>query len=99
MAYTDFIPQNVAPLGTRCIGVYNEQGNRAGYIPLDGLALPDSGQKLYSFGALSDVHIGYDTSVQDLQKALTFLKNEENAAFTCICGDLTGDGSDAQLAQ
>jgi hypothetical protein len=37
--------------------------------------------------------------VQDLQKALTFLKNEENAAFTCICGDLTGDGSDTQLAK
>lgn len=99
MAYNDFISQNVAPKGARRIGIYNSRGNRVGQIPLGSLAFPDAGKKRYSFGALSDVHISYDTSVLDFQTALAYFNNREKVAFTCICGDLTGDGSDAQLAQ
>ena len=54
---------------------------------------------MYSFGALSDVHIGYDTAVADFQRALSYLNTQEKVDFICICGDLTGDGSDSQLAQ
>ena len=98
MAYQDLIPQNVAPLGTRRIGVYDANGNRVGQIPLGSLAFPNVGRFLYSFGALSDVHIGYDTAETDLSTALTYLHDNENVAFTCICGDLTGDGSDILLS-
>lgn len=97
--YSDFIQNNVAPKEARRIGIYDANGNRVGFIPLGSLTFPDSGAKQYSFGALSDVHIPYDTAVSDLQTALAFLNNKESVAFTCICGDLTGDGSNTQLAQ
>ena len=97
--YTDFIPQNIAPKNARRIGIYNEQGNRVGFIPLGSLTFPDVGAKQYSFGALSDVHIVYDTAADDFKRALTYLNDDVDVAFTCICGDLTDDGSDTQLAQ
>ena len=68
-----------------------------GIIPLGNLAFPSAGQKLYSFGALSDVHIGYDTAEQDFRNALSYL--DKNVEFTCVCGDLTGQGSIEQLQQ
>ena len=99
MAYTDFISQNVALLGTRRIGIYDENGNRVGFIPLGSLTPPNPAQKEYSFGALSDVHIVYNTATSDFQKALTYLNDDEDVAFTCICGDLTDNGTAEQLAQ
>ena len=97
--YRDFIPENVAPKNVRRIGIYDNNGNRVGSIPLGSLAFPNAGQKLYSFGALSDVHIGYDTAEADFRTALTYLKEQENVAFNCICGDLTGAAYDFQLEQ
>lgn len=97
--YTGFIPENTALPDSRRIGIYNSKGNRVGFIPLANLALPDMGQKQYSFGALSDVHIVYETAVYDFQRALTYLNEKEQVAFTCVCGDLTDDGTETQLAQ
>lgn len=98
--YKDFISENVAPKNVRRIGIYNARGNRVGQIPLGKLALPsDRGAKLYSFGAIADVHIVYDTAADDFKRALTYLNDSEDVAFTCICGDLTDDGTAAQLAQ
>lgn len=99
MAYQGFIPENIAPKNVRRIGIYNAQGNRVGQIPLDTLTFPDVGAKQYSFGALSDVHIVYDTATDDFQRALTYLNDNEDVVFTCICGDLTDDGTAEQLAQ
>lgn len=53
--YSDFIPENIAVLGSRRIGIYNSAGNRVGFIPLESLTPPASGKKEYSFGAISDV--------------------------------------------
>ena len=97
--YKDFIPENVALPNVRRIGIYDSNGNRVGQIPLGSLTPPTQGQKQYSFGALSDVHIVYDTATSDFQKALNYLNNDEDVAFTCICGDLTDDGSVTQLQQ
>lgn len=97
--YTSFIPQNIATKNARRIGVYNEQGNRVGQIPLEGLTPPTAGKKLYSFGALSDVHLQYDTARGDFQSALTYLKEVEKVDFVCISGDLTSSGTDEQLAE
>jgi predicted phosphodiesterase len=99
MAYKDFITENVAPKTARRIGIYNSKGNRVGYIPLGSLSFPNAGQKLYSFGALSDVHIVYQTATSDFQKALTYLNEDVDVAFTCIAGDLTDNGTAEQLAQ
>lgn len=97
--YKDFIPENVALPGTRRIGIYNSKGNRVGQIPLDTLIPPNIRKKQYSFGALSDVHIIYQTAASDFQKALTYLNDDVDVACTCICGDLTDDGTAEQLAQ
>ena len=97
MAYNNFIPQNVAPLGTRRIGIYNEQGNRVGQIPLDSLTPPNPAQRLYSFGAVSDIHLQYDTAQEDFRRALEYLDDREDVEFTCVCGDLTSNGTDSEL--
>lgn len=49
-----------------------------------------SGQPLYSFGVLSDLHLQYGKDdyggVADFQRALTYL--QDRVSFTCIPGDL-----------
>ena len=97
MSYGKFILQNVAPLGARRIGIYDENGNRAGQIPLGSLTPPVPGKKLYSFGALSDIHLQYDTAQDDFRKALEYLNETEDVAFTCVCGDLTSNGTDSEF--
>lgn len=97
--YKDFIPENVALPGTRRIGIYDSRGNRVGQIPLDTLTPPTVAKKLYSFGALSDIHLQYDTAQADFQRALTYLNETEDVVFTCIAGDLTSSGSDSDLTQ
>lgn len=100
LQYKDFIPQNVAPVGAKSIGVYSSAGKKLLAIPLGTLALPaDRGEKQYSFGAISDIHLQYDTAQTDFQKALAFLNDEEDVAFVCIAGDLTANGAAAELAQ
>lgn len=96
--YKDFIPQNVALPNTRRIGIYDENGNRVGQIPLGSLTPPIPGKKVYSFGALADVHLQYDTAQADFQRALTYLNNTEDVAFTCIAGDLTSSGTASELS-
>ena len=96
--YSDFIAENVAPKNVRRIGIYNAQGNRVGQIPLGPLAFPVAGSKLYSFGALSDVHLQYTTAQTDFQRALTYLNDVEDVASTCISGDLTSNGTAEELA-
>ena len=96
--YSDFIPENVALPKVCRIGIYNNRGNRVGFIPLGSLAKPE-GTKLYSFGALSDIHLQYDTAQHDFQRALVYLNQTEDVEFTCISGDLTSQGTDSELAQ
>ena len=97
--YKDFIPENIAPKDARRIGIYDAKGNRVGFIPLGSLTFPDVGAKQYSFGALSDVHIVYDTAAEDFKRALTFLNDDVDVACTCICGDLTDAGTESELTQ
>lgn len=92
--YKDFIPQNIASFDTRRIGIYDSNGNRVGQIPLESLTFPNAGAKLYSFGALSDIHIGESTANDDYIRALKWLSS--NTDFICECGDLVhGDASKA----
>ena len=97
--YQNLIPENAALTGTRRIGIFNSRGNRVGQIHLGPLTPPEVGKRLYSFGALADVHIVYTTAAADFREALTYLNDTENVAFTCVCGDLTDDGTAEQLAQ
>lgn len=94
--FQDFIPVNSALPETRRIGIYNSKGNRVGFVPLGTLTPPDLGKRLYSFGILSDIHIGENTADTDFQKALTFFNKQVD--FVCISGDLVHSGTDAQIA-
>ena len=96
--YNDLIPQNVAPKTAKQIGVYDASGEKLGVIRLGTLRFPDVGEKLYSFGAISDIHLQNDTAQEDFQRALTYLNKTEDVAFICIAGDLTDAGTAAQLA-
>ena len=99
MAYTNFIPQNVAPLGARRIAIYNTQGNRVGQIPLGPLTPPNPSKKLYSFGALSDVHLSYTTGETDFINTLNYFNNVNPVDFICVSGDLSDVGTDEKLAR
>ena len=93
-----YIEENCAPPNAKRIGVYSGS-NKVGNVRLaHPYKRTDIGEKLYSFGALADIHYQYDTAAADFQKALTFLKNY-GADFTCICGDLTQSGTAAHLAE
>ena len=98
-AYEKFIPENIAPKDVKQIDVYNKKGYRIGKIELGKLAFPNnSGEKLYSFGALSDVHIPRETATEDFQRALIYLNKNADIKFTCICGDLTDNGKPEELS-
>jgi UDP-2,3-diacylglucosamine pyrophosphatase LpxH len=93
--YRHFIPENTAPKGAKKIGVYDANGKKVCTIPLGGLT-PPNGEKLYSFGLLSDIHIYPIAAVAwhpetKFNNALTFFENE-GCAFAAISGDLTQTG-------
>ena len=95
--YDDLIVQNAAPATADGIGVYDSTGIRIGSFHFISSFSPETGKKLYSFGVLSDVHIGYETSEDDLKTALTYLTQTEKVSFVSITGDLTAACADDQL--
>lgn len=96
--YKDFIEINVAPREAECIGIYNSKGARCGVIDISSFKPDYSEEPAYSFGLLSDVHLG-KTEVfpeEDFKNALDFFESEE-VIWTCICGDITQKGKEAEL--
>lgn len=93
--YNKFIEQNSAPLNAKRIVIYNSRGGRVGSFGLQNLRLPSLGEKLYSFGAISDTHLGgaYPTSEADTKRALRYFQ-KASVAFATHCGDVTAYGSD-----
>lgn len=97
--YESFIPQNIAPKNAKRIGVYTSRGKKVAQFGLQNLAFPTFEDKQYSFGAISDVHLQYNTALEDFQRAMSFLHETEKVDFTCMCGDLTDNGEVADLTQ
>lgn len=95
--YEKFISQNVAPYDASKIAVY-KNGVKQGDFRLQNLRQPRMGELLYKFGALSDIHISYETAQADFQNALTYFNDVEKVDFICIDGDLTGKGIDAEMS-
>ena len=94
----NFIPQNIAPVGAKKIAIFDSNGNKINSIPLGNLTPKNLGTKLYSFGALSDVHLPYAAqhASSDFQKALTYFNNKANVDFICIAGDISDAGTEAE---
>lgn len=96
--YTDFIAENVAYADTKRIIVQSPDGKTIGKVPLAGLKFPESaGEKTYSFGAVSDIHLQYDTAQTDFIRALEYLNGVEDVAFTVVAGDLSVNGTEEEL--
>ena len=96
IVYDSFIPENVAPPNVSRLAVYDKRGIMKGVISIPDTFQPPSGEKLYSFGAISDVHLSVDGAETDLTRALQFYK-ESGTDFVCICGDITNNGTDVQF--
>lgn len=93
-----FISQNTALKGARSIGLYDSDGNKLGGISLGNLTPKSIENILYTFGALSDVHLPYDTGIDDFVRALNYFNNEEKVDFICISGDMGNAGTDDEWA-
>ena len=96
--YDKLIVQNSAPVEAMVIGVYSADGVRVSEIQLDDLRSCDLGEKQYSFGAISDAHIGAKTSETDLKNALRYFEDNKDIEFTTVCGDLSLGGTEANLS-
>lgn len=94
----NLIPQNIALPNAKKIAIFNDNGTKVYSVPLGNLEPKSMGEKLYSFGALSDIHLQYETAQDDFRKALEYFNNVEKVAFTCVCGDLTQTGTPSNLA-
>lgn len=93
--YKHLKPQNIAPAGTKSIGVYDGTGKKVCAIPL-GRLKPLAKEKLYSFGLVSDIHISHYSKVDwdpdtKLDNALTYFENK-GCAMCIATGDLTNTG-------
>ena len=90
--YNGFIPQNIAPKVAKQIVVHNGKGEKVRTIALGSLNRP-TGEKLYSYGLLSDLHCAGNNSAEGtrLDNALTFFENQ-GCSFCCHSGDMTNIG-------
>ena len=98
VSYRDFITENIPPYTADKIGVYNDN-ELVGLISLAGFK-PEYGERLYRFGLLSDVH-DYEGSAaepsDDFQRALALFNEKEDVVMTCICGDISENGTAAEF--
>ena len=98
--YSDFIDVNIPPYMAATIGIYNSSGERIGFIPLSEFK-KSFDTRLYRFGLLSDVH-DYEGSAaeasDDFYRALTLFNDKEDVKMTCICGDITQNGTETEFA-
>ena len=97
--YLDLIDVNVAPREAATIGIYDSEGVRNGTIQLAGLKPDYSETPAYRFGLLSDVHIGRSgiNADQDFANVLSFFESK-GTSMTCICGDITQNGTETELS-
>ncbi len=97
--YNGFITENCSPYNATNIGIYNSLNIKVGDIPLNSLKLTNLGEKLYSFAAVSDTHIGAQTAESDFINALTYFENYPEIEFIAIAGDLSLSGTDENLSK
>lgn len=90
---TKFIPENVAPPNAKCLAIFDGD-TKICEVDISRMR-PELGEKLYSFGLISDMHLdGVDTGSdtgERLSAILTFFE-EQGAAFCCHAGDMTNIG-------
>lgn len=92
VSYNGLIAENCAPKTATGIGVYDSSNSR-----IDGLDLGfldnQYSDKIYTFAAISDIHIGVSDGEEDFTNAVEYLENEDEVEFVTICGDMVNDSS------
>ena len=98
-SYTYFNEHQAIPkYATKLVAKKNNVTKAEYIIPVHKrFAAGNYGKHLYSFGAVSDVHTGTNTSDVDTRNALAYFNEKENVAFTCATGDLTDGGTVAEF--
>lgn len=111
--FSDFIPEQIAPIGASHIGVYTSNGERVGVIELGSLE-NSSSTPIYKFGILSDIHVDTtdynyasylnsypysDEGAGDLRRALRWFRDVEQVNLICASGDLSQYGEDSEFQQ
>lgn len=98
VSYSDFISVNIPPYLASSIGIYDSSESRVGFIPITNFK-PEFGTRLYRFGLLSDVHDYEDSDAEpsnDFRTALSLFNEKEDVVMTCICGDITQNGTESE---
>ena len=97
MGFKAFLDCNVAPKEATKIGIYDNNGNKVGTIPLYNFK-KKQGTKLYSFGLISDLHIQvtdtYDGQ-NDLRRAFDYFTSQ-GIDLTCCCGDIADTNTEQE---
>lgn len=91
---TQLIPENIAPPNAQRLAVF-KGGTKVGMVDISRMKPANLGDRLYSFGLVSDLHvdgagIGSDTG-ERLSEAMTFFEGQ-GCAFCCHAGDMTNIG-------
>jgi len=55
-------------------------------------------QTNFKFAWLSDIHVGYPTAAEDLQRSVTDINSSDSISFTIVSGDITATGTLEELS-
>jgi predicted phosphodiesterase len=88
---TQFIPENIAPPNAKNLTIFNGS-KKVGTVDISQMQPSNLGNKLYSFGLVSDLHLdGVGLNGTYLSEAMTFFENQ-GCSFCCHAGDMTNIG-------
>lgn len=90
---TKLLPENIALPDVKSLAIFKDNV-KVGTVDVSKMRLPNLGNKLYSFGLLSDVHINLwtgDNNAATFANALAYFDGQ-GCDFVCISGDLTNTG-------
>lgn len=88
---TKLIPENIAPSNASSLAIFKGD-TKVCDIDISRMQPSNLGEKLYSFGLVSDMHLdGIGMNGTYLSEAMTFFE-EQGCSFCCHAGDMTNIG-------
>lgn len=88
---TKFIPENIAPQNAKSLAIF-DGSKKICDVDISKMHPSNLGEKLYSFGMVSDMHLdGVGSNGTYLSDAMTFFENQ-GCSFCCHAGDMTNIG-------
>lgn len=99
--YVGFIKENIIEKDVKSVAIYDEHGTKIGIVPVKSLPSGIFNEKSYTFAALSDIHITFETGQEDFERALRYLNGYsgdmiKKIDFICICGDIGVVGNETE---